>query len=97
MDPTLTVLGPDASDHLCPSNAYDGNGFIQDFLLRLYNNPGGNTLSFLGGIDFHHYPYVSGFPAGFAAPASGLYFVEVNQPGKRRSGSSWWRAEDGRG
>ena len=67
----ITIVGPVPGSPNPSSNAYDGNTYIQDFLLRLYNNPGGNAVSEVGGIDFHWYPGVpaNGFPAGFSTPA----------------------------
>jgi hypothetical protein len=68
----ISIVGPVSGSPNGSSNAYDGNSYVQDFLLRLYNNPagsGGDAISDLGGLDFHWYPNVSTFPAGFSTPA----------------------------
>ena len=65
----ISILGPVPGSPNGSSNAYDGNSYIQDFLLRLYNDPGGNAISDLGGLDYHWYPGVNAFPAGFSTPA----------------------------
>lgn len=66
----ISILGPVPGSPNGSSNAYDGNSYIQDFLLRLYNNPGGSAITELGGLDFHWYPYTpTSFPAEFSTPA----------------------------
>ncbi len=65
----ISIVGPVSGSPNGSSNAYDGNSYIQDFLLRLYNDPGGNAISDLGGLDYHWYPGVNAFPAGFSTPA----------------------------
>ncbi|MGC2163611.1 MAG: hypothetical protein WA634_17015, partial [Silvibacterium sp.] len=68
----ITIVGPVCGSPNANSNAADGNSYIQDFLLRLYNNPaaaGGNVVSDLGGLDYHWYPGFTTFPAGFSSPA----------------------------
>ncbi len=64
----ITIVGPVSGSPNAASNAYDSNSYIQDFLLRLYNNPGGNAIADLGGMDFHWYPGLTAFPAGFSTP-----------------------------
>jgi hypothetical protein len=62
----ITIVGPVSGSPNANSNAYDGNSYIQDFLLRLQS---GGALADLGGVDFHWYPGVTAFPAGFSTPA----------------------------
>jgi hypothetical protein len=62
----ISILGPVVGFPNAPSNAYDGNSYIQDFLLRLQS---GGAVADLGGLDFHWYPNLNSFPAGFSTPA----------------------------
>ena len=62
----ITIVGPVSGSPNANSNAYDGNSYIQDFLLRLQS---GGALADLGGVDFHWYPGVTAYPAGFSTPA----------------------------
>lgn len=65
----ITIVGPVPGSPNPSSNAYDGSTYIQTFLNRLYTNTGGSAVSEVGGIDFHWYPGVSAYPAGFSTPA----------------------------
>jgi hypothetical protein len=69
VDPTILLTGPISGSPNGGSNAYDSNSYIQDFLLRLYNNPGGNAIADLGAVDYHWYPNVTSYPSGFSTPA----------------------------
>ena len=68
VDPSIAVLGPVPGSPNPGSENYDSNSYIQDFLLRLYNNPGGSAIANLGGVDFHWYPGINSYPAGFSTP-----------------------------
>ena len=54
VDSTIILTGPVAGGPYDSSNAYDGNTFIQSFLLTL-NNLGG--IADLGALDYHWYPW----------------------------------------
>ncbi len=62
----ISIVGPVSGSPNGNSNAYDGNSYVQDFLLRLFNDSGGNATSDLGGLDYHWYPGVNTFPADFS-------------------------------
>lgn len=69
VDSSITIVGPVSGSPNSSSNAYDGNSYIQDFLLRLYNNPGGSAITAVGGIDYHWYPQITAYPAGYTTSA----------------------------